>query len=128
MRSECGKVGVGGHGRELGAQVVPSARPTQKARARDGAEPGQAAAATIISATFVLFNVSLNLRVRGVYTVSVACRFVVRFVALNTVFFAFVPFQVSGLGGGTRTYSVRGRLRILGHPFRRGGKERFDYG
>jgi len=124
-------MGVGGHGRELGAgaQGVSSAKATQEAHApRDGPEPGKATAPTITSvavAAFVLGDVSFNVRVRGVYAVSVVCRVIVRVITLNSVV-TFIPFQVTILGGGTRIYRVRGRLRIQGHPFRQGGKEQYS--
>ena len=93
---------MGGYGRELGAQGVSSA-PEEGERA----EPRQATAHSITTAFFVLryYYLSVDVRVHGVYAVSVVVIVIVRVLILDT---AEYTFQIPILGGGTR---VRKRLR-----------------
>ena len=104
QQGECGRVGVGGHGRELGAQVVSSA-PEEGERA----DPRQATAHSITTAFFVLYYyyLSVDVRVHGVYAVSVIgiVIVIVRVLILDT---AEYTFQIPILGRGAR---VRRRLR-----------------
>ena len=94
---------MGGHGRELGAQVVSSA-PEEGERA----DPRQATAHSITTAFFVLdyYYLSVDVRVHGVYAVSVIgyVVVVVHVLILDTAY----TFQIPILGGGAR---VRRRLR-----------------
>jgi hypothetical protein len=116
VHRKCGRVGVGGHGWQLGAQSVPSARATEEERA----EPGKATAPTITSYANFVLDVSVDVRVHGVYAAaSDVCYIVVHVhvLTLNSAF-ALIPFQVPIFHRGTR---LRGR--DPGYPFCESDKE-----
>lgn len=111
------RVGVGGHDWELGTPGVSSARANEEERAsRDGAEPRKATAPTFTSYTNFVLNVSVDVRVHGLYAVSDVCYIVVHVLTLNSAL-TFVPFQVPFPPRGTRMYRVRRQLRVSRNPF-----------